>query len=495
MFKSLGLGIILAILAFLLWNGINVWPAVLILGLVAALYYSGAWQRMMQNRRPRQVVVKASTPTNFDDIGGQTTAKKELREALDFIRYPERIAQLGIRPLKGILLTGPPGTGKTMLAKAAAEFTDSAFLSASGSEFVEMYAGVGAQRVRHLFAEARQMARRDNRTSAIIFIDEIEVMAGKRGQHQSHLEYDQTLNQLLVEMDGMSTDEDVRVLVMAATNRADLLDGALMRPGRFDRSVGVDLPDREGRLRILQLHTRNKPMDPDVDLTRVAQETFGFSGAHLESVCNEAAILALRDGTTSVNAKHLMEATDKVLLGEKLDRTLRDGELNRVAVHEGGHAIVAELVNPGSVSSVTISPRGMALGFVRQSPEDDRLLQTVSELTADIQVCLAGSTAERLILGEQSTGASNDFEKAWDIARRMVLSGLSSLGVIHEEALSPETLYRTIQEIIVAQQERVDSLIVRHQAILSHLAASLLAAETLTGQEVRGLLVDNQIIA
>lgn len=495
MLKSLGVGLLLAILAFLLWNGVNVWPVVLILGLVAALYYSGAWQRMMQNRRPRQVVLNASTPTTFDDIGGQTTAKKELREALDFIRFPERIAELGIRPLKGILLTGPPGTGKTMLAKAAADFTDSAFLSASGSEFVEMYAGVGAQRVRHLFAEARQMARRDNRTSAIIFIDEIEVMAGKRGRHQSHLEYDQTLNQLLVEMDGMSTSEDVRVLVMAATNRADLLDAALMRPGRFDRSVGVDLPDREGRLRILELHTRNKPLGSDADLGRIAQETFGFSGAHLESLCNEAAILALREGSATISARHLAEATDKVLLGEKLDRTLRDGELNRVAVHEGGHALVAELVNPGSVSSVTISPRGMALGFVRQAPDDDRLLQTVSELKADIQVCLAGSTAERLILGEQSTGAANDFEKAWDIARRMVLSGLSTLGVIHEEALSPETLYRTIQDIILEQQALVDSLIDQHQPTLKHMATLLLASETLSGSEVRSLLVENSITA
>ncbi len=495
MLKSIGLGALLAILTFLWWNGINVWPAVLILGLVAVLYYSGAWQRMMQNRGARQVVTKASVPTTFDDIGGQTTAKSELREALDFIRYPERIAELGIRPLKGILLTGPPGTGKTMLAKAAADFTDSAFLSASGSEFVEMYAGVGAQRVRQLFTEARQMARRDNRTSAIIFIDEIEVMAGKRGQHQSHLEYDQTLNQLLVEMDGMSTYEDVRVLVMAATNRSDLLDGALMRPGRFDRSVGVDLPDREGRLHILKLHTRNKPMDPNVDLIRVAQDTFGFSGAHLESVCNEAAILALRDGSKTLMAKHLMEATDKVLLGEKLDRTLREGELNRVAVHEGGHAIVAEVVNPGSVSSVTISPRGMALGFVRQAPDDDRLLQTVSELKADIQVCLAGSTAERFILGEQSTGASNDFEKAWDIARRMVLSGLSSLGVVHEEGLSPDSLYRTIQDIISEQQEQVDGFISRHQSMLHHLASLLLDSETLSGEEVRNLLIESQITA
>ncbi len=488
MLKAAGVGIIAAILVFLLWNGVDVWPVMLILGLLLALTYTGAWSKLSQGRRKRQVVLGTESHTTFNDIGGQSTAKNELKEALEFVRHPERIRDMGIRPLKGILLTGPPGTGKTMLAKAAAEYTDSAFLAASGSEFVEMYAGVGAQRVRQLFVEARQLARRQGQTSAIIFIDEIEVMAGKRGQHHSHLEYDQTLNQLLVEMDGMGTAENLRVLVMAATNRGDLLDPALLRPGRFDRQVRVDLPDREGRLSILQLHTRNKPLALDAELGRVAQETFGFSGAHLESVCNEAAIMALRDCATAISQKHLMDAIDKVLLGEKLDRTLRAGELYRVAVHEGGHALIAELVNPGSVSSVTISPRGMALGFVRQAPQDDRLIQTISELTADIQVCLAGSAAERLVLGERSTGAANDFEKAWEIARRMVLSGLSSLGVVQEEALSPESLYQTIQGIISEQQAEVDRLIDSHVEQLRGVASHLMETETMAGDMIRALI-------
>lgn len=487
MVKEIAVGGLLGLILFLGLNGVNVWPVILLAGIAMALFSTGMLQKI-NLRQGRKVDIGSKIGITFQDIGGQNTAKNELKEALEFVLKPHLIEELGIRPLKGILLTGPPGTGKTLLAKAAAQYTESIFVSASGSEFVEMYAGVGAQRVRQLFNEARTLARKENKNSSIIFIDEIEVMAGKRGQHQSHLEYDQTLNQLLVEMDGMTTHEDVRVLVMAATNRVDLLDTALMRPGRFDRVVRVDLPDREGRHSILQLHTRNKPLDVDVELTQVARETYGFSGAHLESVCNEAAILALREKSRQITLSHFKQAIDKVLLGEKLDRVLRKEEMHRVAIHEGGHALIGELVSPGSVSSVTISPRGMALGFVRQSPNDDRLLQTTSELHADIQVCLAGSTAELLLLGEQSTGAANDFEKAWDIARRMVLSGLSSLGVVHEEALSPETLYKTVQEIIMKQQEKVNHLIVTHQDALLMLADMLLQDETLSGEIVRGFV-------
>lgn len=484
MVKETAVGAVLAALIFLGIEGVNIWPLLLLLGLVGVLFATGLTSRMHLSPR-RTVEVVSHSLVSFQDIGGQHSAKNELIEALEFVLRPDDVERLGIRPLKGILLTGPPGTGKTLLAKAAANYTDSAFLSASGSEFVEMYAGVGAQRVRQLFRDARQTARKQNMTSAIVFIDEIEVMAGRRGQHQSHLEYDQTLNQLLVEMDGMSTDEDVRVLVMAATNRADLLDPAVLRPGRFDRTVRVDLPDRKGREAILMLHTRNKPLDSAVDLAQIAIETFGFSGAHLESVCNEAAILALREDAPTVRQEHFKAAVDKVMLGERLDRHLTHDDLYRVAIHEGGHALVGELVSPGSVASITIAPRGMALGFVRQASEDDRLLETVSELKADIAVCLAGSTAERVLLGEQSTGASNDFEKAWDIARRMVTAGLSSLGVVQEEALSPETLYQTVQEIMRDSQELVDELIQTHRDKLKALADLLMEQETLPGERVR----------
>lgn len=487
MLKEIAAGVMVGVLVFLGIQGVDVWPLLLLLGLAVVLYTTGFLSRVnLAGRHKVEMGVKSFV--SFQDIGGQQTAKNELIEALEFVLRPHDIEKLGIRPLKGILLTGPPGTGKTLLAKAAANYTDSVFISASGSEFVEMYAGVGAQRVRQLFVQARQTAKKEGLNSAIIFIDEIEVMAGRRGQHQSHLEYDQTLNQLLVEMDGMSTDEDVRVLVVAATNRGDLLDPALMRPGRFDRTVRVDLPDRAGREAILILHTRNKPMDSSVDLSQIAVETFGFSGAHLESVCNEAAILALREQAPVLGQQHFKAAIDKVLLGEKLDRHLDRQELYRVAIHEGSHAIVGELVKPGSVSSITIAPRGMALGFVRQSPDDDRLLQTVSELNADIAVCLAGSTGERIILGEQSTGAANDFEKAWDIARNMVTAGLSSLGVVQEEALSPEVLYATIKEIMRDCQELVDELVQSHQDAIKQLAALLMENETLMGDDVRALV-------
>ncbi len=488
MIKEVIIGGILALLVFLGLDGVDIWPIILLLGLGGAVYFSGILNRL-GTRTVRKVQV-GQVNTSFQDIGGQNMAKNELKEALEFILKPDVISRLGIRPLKGILLTGPPGTGKTLLAKAAAHYTESVFLSASGSEFVEMYAGVGAQRVRQLFQEARTTARKESKSSAIIFIDEIEVMAGHRGSNQSHLEYDQTLNQLLVEMDGMPVhDDDVRILVMAATNRVDLLDQALMRPGRFDRLVRVDLPDREGRLSILQLHTRNKPLAIDADLDTIARETFGFSGAHLESVCNEAAILAMREEAESITTRHLRQAVDKVMLGERMDRRLRLDDIKRVAIHESGHALIGELVSPGSVSSVTIAPRGMALGFVRHAPDDDRLLQTVSELNADIQVLLGGSTAERFILGERSTGAANDFEKAWDIARQMVVSGISLLGVIHEEALSQDLLYQTIRDIITEQQDIVEGLITEYLEKLLKLADTLLENETLSGEQVRSLVV------
>ncbi|MCY0879844.1 MAG: AAA family ATPase [Firmicutes bacterium] len=487
MLKEIAVGMGLGTLIFLAIRGVDIWPLLLLAALGLLLFLGGFTSRIQWGSRSR-ATLGSRTTVSFQDIGGQDTAKNELIEALEFVLRPQDIERLGIRPLKGILLTGPPGTGKTLLAKAAANYTDSVFLSASGSEFVEMYAGVGAQRVRQLFHEARQAARREGLTSAIIFIDEIEVMAGRRGQHHSHLEYDQTLNQLLVEMDGMNTDDDVRILVMAATNRADLIDPALLRPGRFDRTVRVDLPDRAARKAILMLHTRNKPLDPAVDLDRIAQETFGFSGAHLESVCNEAAILAMREAASRIRQEHFKAAIDKVLLGERLNRHLNRDELYRVAVHESGHAVIGELVKPGSVSSITIAPRGMALGFVRQAPDDDRVLETVSELKADIAVALGGSAAERLLLGEQSTGAANDFEKAWEIARRMVTAGLSSLGVVQEEALSPEVLYKTIQEILRDSQELVDELLAEHREAVQLLAARLMESETLPGDEVRRLV-------
>src|SRR5690606_17815334 len=260
-----------------------------------------------------------------------------------------------------------------------------------------MYAGVGAQRVRRLFREARELARRQGKRSAVVFIDEIEVLGGRRGQHGSHLEYDQTLNQLLVEMDGLAADDPVRVLVIGATNRPDLLDPALLRPGRFDRIVHVDLPDREGRLHILKIHARGKPLAEDVDLEAVARDTYGFSGAHLENLLNEAAILAMRAGKDRIGKAEIRDAIDKVIMGEKLDHGPRGEKLRRVAVHEIGHATVAELVRHGGVAQVAVTPRGRALGYMRQTPADDQYLYTCDEVGGQIAVALGGAVAEEQI--------------------------------------------------------------------------------------------------
>lgn len=485
MIKEVAVGVGLGGLAFLAFQGYNVMPVFFLAGLLLILSQTASVRGMT---RKFASAPAAAPQISFDDIGGQASAKKELAEALDFMVSREMIKKLGIRPLKGILLMGPPGTGKTLLAKAAANYTNSAFLAASGSEFIEMYAGVGAQRVRELFNRGREIARREGRQGAVIFIDEIEVLGGKRGQHHSHLEYDQTLNQLLVEMDGISIDEDVNILVVGATNRVDLLDPALTRPGRFDRIVNVDLPDREGRLQILKLHCRNKPLAPGVDLDLVARETFGFSGAHLESLTNEAAILAMREGKDEIEQKHLIEAVDKVILGEKMDRRPGQEEKRRIAIHEAGHAVISELAEPGSVASVTITPRGKAMGYVRHSPGNDRYLYTRRLLEDQIRVCLAGALAEELILGERSTGSSNDFEKAMVLAHRIVSSGLSDLGVVDEEFLTKAALSAATSEIIRTQEEIVRKDLAERRSALERVADLLMQSEAIGGEELRSCL-------
>lgn len=481
---EMALGSGLALLLFLGIEGFNVAPLLLVAALGFVLYESLGPRAV---GRPAPAGRVRVAPVAFADIGGQESAKRELMEALEFALGNEAARRLGIRPLKGLLLTGPPGTGKTLLAKAAATYTGAAFLSAAGSEFVEVFAGVGAQRVRDLFRKAREIAHREKRRGTIIFIDEIDVLGGKRGSHTSHLEYDQTLNQLLIEMDGIAADEDVSILVIGATNRADMLDPALTRPGRFDRIVSVDLPDLEGRKRILELHTRNKPMASGVDLLQVARETFGFSGAHLESLTNEAAILALREGAGQIEQRHLVEAVDKVILGEKLDRRPSDEEKRRIAVHEAGHALVGEWVQPGSVSSVTITPRGRALGYVRSHEGDDRYLYTRQMLEGQIRVALAGAQAEELIFGQRSTGAANDFERSLDLARRIVFCGLSELGVV-DEGMDKASENAAVAQIIAAQQKAVAEYLAAHRSTLEHLAALLSQREALPGDTVRAAL-------
>jgi len=484
---EVGVGIVAGLLLFLFWQGVNVLPVLLITALLVAVFITNQARQGGKNF----VIAGCGTeerPLQFDDIGGQEVAKNELREALEFIRDVESIKRLGIRPLKGILLNGPPGTGKTLLAKAAAQFTNSVFAAASGSEFVEMYVGVGAQRVRQLFKQAKELAQRENKQSAVIFIDEIEILGGKRGQASSHLEYDQTLNELLVQMDGMSFEDEVRILVIGATNRADMLDDALLRPGRFDRQVKVDLPDKKGRLHILQLHTRNKPLADDVRLEEIAADTFGFSGTHLESVTNEAAISALRDNAQCISHEHLRGAVEKVMMGEKLDRIPNPAEKERIAIHEAGHAILGEYVQPGSVASVNITSRGRALGYVRQTQQDDLYLYTLDYLKGRIAVALAGALAEEKVLGNRSTGAASDFAYAADLAKQIVFGGMSPLGIVSKEDLPKELLHSTLSVIMKEAEEYVQNVLWQHETALRETVQALQTKESLTGEELRAVL-------
>ncbi|TCS93934.1 AAA family ATPase [Hazenella coriacea] len=490
--KSLGIGIGIALLIFLIYIGVDPLPLLFLLGIVFVIVYFSSHRQVAQGighhkNKKKKDQKQSISNLSFDDIGGQERAKQELKEALEFLIHRDQIANYGIRPIKGILLTGPPGTGKTLMAKASAHYTNSVFLSASGSEFVEMYVGVGAQRIRDLFEQARTQAIHNQKSSAIIFIDEIDVIGGKREGSQ-HREYDQTLNQLLTEMDGIINQPEVQVLVMAATNRKDMLDSALLRPGRFDRQIMVDLPDKKARKAILELHSKNKPIAGDVNLNQIASETFGFSGAQLESVTNEAAIYALREEESLIQPQHFSQAIDKVMMGERTDREATHEEKERVAVHELGHAIMSEIVNPGSVSQVSLHPRGQALGYVRHHPGQDRYLYTRDHLDDRIKICLAGAAAELQVYGNKSTGASNDYQQANQYARTIIEAGLSNLGIIDPQLISKDKIQVESNKIITQLfTETVDHLAKYHKCFSASLHI-LLKEETLSGEDFRNLL-------
>lgn len=486
-FKHASIGFGLALLVFLYYVGMNIVPLLFLAVIACGLFY------FIKTKGKVGIAATGARKTNkpsyltFDQIGGQERAKKELMEALDFLIKYDEIKKLGIRPLKGILLTGPPGTGKTLMAKAAAHYSDSVFISAAGSEFVEMYVGVGASRIRDLFKDARNRAQKEGKSSAIIFIDEIDVIGGKRDGGQ-HREYDQTLNQLLTEMDGMHTNESPRILLIAATNRKEMLDSALLRPGRFDRHINVDLPDKKGRLHILQLHAKNKPLDKDVDLEQIAKESFGFSGAQLESVMNEAAIYALRENSDCITQQHLSMAIDKVMMGEKTDRESTQEEKERVAIHELGHAIAAEIVRPGSVSQVALSPRGQALGYVRHHPDKEQYLYTKSYIENQIIVALGGAVAEEMFYGGRSTGSRNDFEQALNMVKTMMDSGLSGLGIVDLSMVTKEELMKENTKILNELIQRTRLILEDHREVFVHALDLLMKEEVLSGEQFRELL-------
>ncbi|WP_178022633.1 AAA family ATPase [uncultured Paenibacillus sp.] len=481
------IGFIPVLIVFLAVTGVNVVPLVVAMVLFGALFAAikmrggGITIGASQERKRKK---RGPAKLTFEQIGGQESAKQELREALDFMVRQDEISKFGIRPIKGILLTGPPGTGKTLLAKAAAHYTNAVFVAASGSEFVEMYVGVGASRIRDLFKEARTRAAKENKENAVIFIDEIEVIGGKREGGQQR-EYDQTLNQLLTEMDGIYSSDTPRILLIAATNRKEMLDSALLRPGRFDRHIQVDLPDKKGRRHILELHAGNKPLHDGVDLDKIAEESYGFSGAQLESVMNEAAIYAMRDEVDQITQAHLSMAIDKVLMGEQTDRQAAEEEKRRVAIHELGHAIAAEVVAPGSVSQVALSPRGRALGYVRHNPQDEKYLYTKSYLEGQIMIALAGAAAEEIYYGGRSTGSSNDFEQALKIVHTMMTSGLTRLGIVNMDMVTTEVLMNENTRILEDLAAKTKEMLQQHSAVFDKSLDILLKEERLSGEQFR----------
>lgn len=485
---EIGLGISIGFLLFLFQLGIDIIPLLFVITLISVAVYLNDTRTAKKSFATNDANKDSSPLISFEDIGGQEVAKKELRESLEFLTDVSRLTHLGIRPLKGVLLNGPPGTGKTLLATAAAQFMDSVFIAASGSDFVEMYVGVGAKRIRELFAQAKTLAKKQQKDCAVIFIDELDVLGGKRGQATGNLEYDQTLNELLVQMDGLSFDDNIRLLVIGATNRIDMLDSALLRPGRFDRQVKVDLPSKEGRLHILKLHTKAKPLAENVSLEKIATDTFGFSGAHLESLTNEAAILALRNQENKITVEHFQSAIDKVIMGEKLDRVPSPLELKRIAIHEAGHAIISEYTKPGSVATINIVSRSNALGYVRQTDITDHYLQTLSQIKGKIAVALAGAIAEEIMLGTRSTGASNDFKQATDLATSIINNGMSTLGIISIDHLPTELVHRTLTTIIEEREMFVHHILQHHQTALQVAITALLEKESISGDDFRLLI-------
>jgi len=488
----------------------------LLMGLTLGLFYfmirklGGSGGPMQFGRSRGKLYAEEDLGVSFSDVAGIDEAVEEVREVVDFLKSPEKYQRLGGKIPRGVLLVGPPGTGKTLLAKAIAGEADVPFYSLSGSDFVEMFVGVGAARVRDMFQQA------EAKSPCIIFIDELDALGKTRGGQPvgGHDEREQTLNALLVEMDGFSSNSGV--IVVAATNRPETLDQALMRPGRFDRHVLVDRPDVRGREEILKVHVKNVKLDPNVELEKVAAISPGFAGAELANLVNEAALLAARLEQNSVVMENFNEAVERVTAGlEKKQRVMNVDEKQRVAYHEAGHALLAYVLpNTNPVHKVSIIPRGLAaLGYTMQRPTEDRYLMTKSELESELQILVAGTLAEELIYKDISTGASNDLERATDIARGMVMRyGMSSLGRVNfqKDRSSPflagannsvggqlysEITAREIDEevsgIINEAVEKVrDTLKVRKQA-LQAITDRLIEVESIDSEELKELMDEN----
>jgi cell division protease FtsH len=485
-------------------------PILLLVGLFWFLMSSmqGGGGRIMNFGRSRATLVTPDTPTvKFEDVAGVDEAVEELREIEEFLENPAKFQAVGAKIPKGVLLYGPPGTGKTLLARAVAGEAGVPFFSISGSDFVEMFVGVGASRVRDLFEQAKK------NSPAIIFVDEIDAVGRHRGAGLGggHDEREQTLNQMLVEMDGF--DARTNVIMIAATNRPDILDPALLRPGRFDRQVGVDAPDLKGRHKVLDVHAKGKPIAPDVDLEAIARRTPGFTGADLANVLNEAALLTARREKQQIGSSEVDEAIDRVIAGpQRRTRVMNDHDKRVTAYHEGGHALVAAAMNhTDPVTKVTILPRGRALGYTMVMPQEDRYSKTRNQLLDSLAYAMGGRIAEELVFGDPSTGASNDISQATETARQMVTEfGMSTqIGSVRLSGSSGEVFlgrdmghgreYSENVAAVVDQEVRalMDNALSeatialsQNRAVLDRLALELLDKETLGEDELAAIFVD-----
>ncbi len=487
----------------------NLFP---ILAIMVMFYFffsqtQGGGGRVMQfgKSRARLHTADERRRVTFEDVAGVEEEKQELAEVVDFLRYPKKYLELGAKIPKGLLLSGAPGTGKTLLARAVAGEAGVPFFSDSGSDFVEMFVGVGASRVRDLFDQAKKNA------PCIIFIDEIDAVGRMRGAGYGggHDEREQTLNQLLVEMDGFGPNEGI--IVIAATNRPDVLDPALLRPGRFDRQIVVHRPDVKGRSEILKVHTRGKPLDNDVDVETIARRTPGYTGADLANLANEAALLAARAHQRTIHMHDFEEAAERVMAGpQKRTRVISEKEKRAVAFHESGHTLVGMLVEHGDpVHKVTIIPRGMAMGYTLPLPEEDRYLVTRSQILDQVAMALGGRAAEELVFGEVSTGAQNDLEKSTAMVRQMITEyGMSDelgpmtygqrqdqvfLGrdIAREPDYSEEVasaIDREVRDIVTEQYQRAKELLNHRRVTLNRLALALMEKETLLADELKAIV-------
>ena len=489
---------------FLLMIGLAVWMINKMSGAQSA---NGKAFEFSKSRARLEGKVKV----RFADVAGCDEEKQEMAEIIDYLKYPKKFEKMGARIPKGVLLAGHPGTGKTLLAKAVAGEANVPFYSISGSDFVEMFVGVGASRVRDMFKKAKQTA------PCIIFIDEIDAVGRQRGAGfgGGHDEREQTLNQLLVEMDGM--EENTGVVVIAATNRPDVLDPALLRAGRFERQITVSLPDRKGREAILKVHARNKHFAADIDLGALAKRTPGFSGADLENVLNESAIMAVRHDETEITMADIDEAIDRVMMGPaKVSKTYDDKTKKLVAYHESGHAIVGLFMeNAQVVQKVTIIPRGQAGGYNLMTPKEEKMMNTKNDLLATITSFMGGRVAEELFFDDVTTGASNDIERATNIAKDMVtLYGMSDLGPIKYNSGSENVFLgrdynqpnnvsgqvafeidQEVRKIVNGCHDEAKKLIQAHETELTRIAEALMEYETLTAEQIQKVVKGEDISA